>query len=43
MPTTNLAKARQNRDKWEGELAAGRDPITVHNAERQDKIESVRR
>jgi hypothetical protein len=37
MPTTNLAKARQNRDKWEGELAAGRDPITVRNAERQDK------
>jgi integrase len=38
MPTTNLAKARQNRDKWEGELAAGRDPITVRDAERRDEI-----
>ncbi len=32
MPTTNLAKARQNRDKWEGELAAGRDPVASHHS-----------
>jgi integrase len=38
MPTTNIATARKIRDKWESELAAGRDPITVRDAERRDEI-----
>jgi hypothetical protein len=37
MPTTNLATARQIRDKWKRELAAGRDPITIRDTIRRWK------
>lgn len=33
-PTVSLAEARKTRDAWAVELAAGRDPVTIRDAER---------
>ncbi|MFC0340705.1 tyrosine-type recombinase/integrase [Paracoccus niistensis] len=37
-PTVGLADARRMRDEWKGELAAGRDPITVRKAQRAVEV-----
>lgn len=37
-PTVGLADARRMRDEWKGELAAGRDPITVRKARHAEEV-----
>lgn len=37
-PTVSLADARAARDRWAGELAAGRDPISVREDQRAAEI-----
>ena len=38
-PIVSLAEARKARDRWAAHLAAGRDPITTRDAERQAEID----